>query len=221
MPIQGQQEMGNNMAPTHLAKVEEVIQGSTYTYLLVSEKGQTNWLAASKVEVAVGDEGYYEKPLRMENFTSKELDRTFEVIYFINQFSKSPQMVKGKTPAKGHMGKAPSKKDASVKLEKAEGELTIADIFKDKGTYSGQKIKITGVVVKVNKSIMGRNWLHLQDGTKHNNDFDLTVTSPGLANVGETITVEGTITLNKDFGAGYSYNVIMENASIIGTVKGV
>jgi hypothetical protein len=67
-------------------------------------------------------------------------------------------------------------------------------------------------VVKVNKQVMGKNWIHIQDGTDFNNDFDLTITTQDLAEIGDEVTFKGKISVNKDFGSGYSYEVIMEDA---------
>jgi hypothetical protein len=62
-------------------------------------------------------------------------------------------------------------------------------------------------------AIMGKNWIHVQDGTEAAGNYDLTVTTQGTAKVGDVVVVEGGISLNKDFGAGYKYDVIMEDAS--------
>jgi hypothetical protein len=43
---------------------------------------------------------------------------------------------------------------------------------------------------------------------------DLTVTSKHTAAVGDTVVLTGTIILDKDFGAGYSFPVLLEDASI-------
>jgi hypothetical protein len=61
---------------------------------------------------------------------------------------------------------------------------------------------------------MDRNWVHLQDGTSDSGSFDLTVTTEEEVNVGDVLTFEGKIKLDKDFGAGYSYEVIMEQAKL-------
>jgi len=61
---------------------------------------------------------------------------------------------------------------------------------------------------------MDKNWIHLQDGTEHDGKFDLTVTSDITADTGEVYTFEGTIALDKDFGFGYFYEIIMEDAVI-------
>jgi hypothetical protein len=59
---------------------------------------------------------------------------------------------------------------------------------------------------------MGKNWIHVQDGSEFNGEFDLTITTNAVAEVGQTITFEGTIALDKDFGYGYVYSILMEDA---------
>ena len=64
---------------------------------------------------------------------------------------------------------------------------------------------------------MGRNWLHLQDGTGDpmNNTHDLVVTTATEIGSPDVVTIEGVLSANKDFGAGYTYTVIVENASVL------
>ena len=64
---------------------------------------------------------------------------------------------------------------------------------------------------------MGRNWIHLQDGTGNpeSNTHDLVVTtSQEPAADWDIITIEGVLAADKDFGSGYSYAAIIEEASI-------
>ena len=84
-----------------------------------------------------------------------------------------------------------------------------------KRTFAEKEAEIQGVVVKVNNDIMGKNWVHIQDGTSDNNNFDLTITTQDRVNKGDEVTFKGKIILNKDFGAGYSYDVIMTDATLV------
>ncbi|MDO9614039.1 MAG: nucleotide-binding protein, partial [Bacteroidota bacterium] len=93
--------------------------------------------------------------------------------------------------------------------------LSIAKLYSNRNDYAGKIIKMKGQVVKVNEEVMGKNWIHIQDGTKDGENFDLTITTLDKAAVDEVVTFEGTITLNKDFGYGYSYEVIMEDAKLV------
>ena len=114
-----------------------------------------------------------------------------------------------------HSGKVEPGQKSSIQLEKADNEITIAEVFSNRNDYSGKEIEIRGVVVKVNKQIMGKNWIHIQDGTNSNGKFDLTITTQDLAEVNDEVIFKGKITLEKDFGAGYFYDVILEDATLI------
>lgn len=102
-----------------------------------------------------------------------------------------------------------------IKTESVPGGITIAALFSDKKNYSGKTVKIRGKVTKVNPSIMGKNWVHLQDGTEFEGLFDLTMTSDFVPELGSVITVEGKIALDKDFGYGYAYPVLMEEGKLV------
>lgn len=91
---------------------------------------------------------------------------------------------------------------------------TVAGLYQDKAALAGQAVRVQGKVVKVNNGIMGRNFLHLQDGTGDANSNDLTVTSTQTAAVGDQVTVTGRVVVNRDFGAGYAYPLLVEEATI-------
>jgi len=152
----------------------------------------------------------------MTNFTSKELNRTFPSIIFASKFSSdaigSVEKSANSAPANGK--KAAIAKEG-IKIEKAKGGITIAELFSAKETYGGKMVRIKGEVVKFNAQIMGKNWIHIQDGTNSNGAFDLTITSAEEVKVGDVITFEGVIALKKDFGAGYAYDVILEEGKLI------
>ncbi len=207
----------------HVFEVTEVVQATSYTYMKVKENMSERWVAVNKQEANVGDVYYYDSALEMKNFESKDLGRTFDQVYFINQISKTP--IAQQQPAMGggmmgegvpaHSGKVDVEQSSSISLEKSGSELTIAKIFADKAGYAGKEVEIRGKVVKVNNEIMGQNWVHIQDGTSDNGSFDLTITTQAKVNVGDEVSFKGTILLDKDFGAGYFYDVIMTDATLI------
>jgi len=205
-------------------EVVEVIQGSSYTYIRVNENKVEKWMAITRQDVQAGGVYYYDEGLPMNNFHSKEIDRTFEEIYFVNTISSTPiekgamgaMGAMGGTQEESHMGKVINEQNSTIKLEKQASEITVAQIFAKRNDYSGKEVEIRGIVVKVNEQVMGKNWIHIQDGTNDNGNFDLTLTSTELPAVNDEITVKGKIILNKDFGYGYSYEVIMEEAAIVG-----
>lgn len=104
---------------------------------------------------------------------------------------------------------------ADIKIEPSEGVTSLADLFKNMKDYSGKTVKVKGKVTKVNPSIMGKNWIHIQDGTSFEEQYDLTVTSDFIPEAGTIITIEGKIALDKDFGYGYSYPILMEEGKLI------
>jgi hypothetical protein len=102
----------------------------------------------------------------------------------------------------------------NVKIEPADNGNTIEQIYAQKNNLAGKTIIVRGKVVKYNKQIMKKNWIHIQDGSGSSKNYDLVVTSDQTANVGDIITVKGTLSLDKNFGAGYFFPVIIENAEL-------
>jgi hypothetical protein len=202
----------------HKVEIKEVIQGATYTYARVSEEGSEYWLATAKSDLSAGAVYYYSNGTEMTQFQSKELERTFESIIFVDALSteatlqQSPHggmMNQDPIAGKESMG-APGSERADIKVQPAKGGISIAQLFESMDKYDGKIVKISGQVVKVNNGIMGTNWIHIQDGTAFGENFDLTVTSTEEFQVGDLVIFEGKISLNKDFGYGYKYPVIME-----------
>ena len=105
-----------------------------------------------------------------------------------------------------------------VKVPKAEGAnaKTVAELYAQRAALKGKEVTVQAKVVKVTPGVMGRNWLHVRDGSgsKTAKTNDLTVTSEGSAKVGDVVTVTGLVSVDKDFGAGYAYPVIIESAKL-------
>lgn len=213
----------------HKVLVKEVLQTSKYTYLLVAENSEENWLALPKMEASTGETYYYWNGFKMTDFESKELSKKFAIVYFLESISKTPDIVAREAMPNPHtsmpqiMDSASSASYATkvvvekenVDIEPAEQGITIAELLADKQKYAGKTIRIKGKVTKFNAKIMKRNWIHIQDGTEYSGKFDLTATTDIEAIVGETLTLKGNIVLDKDFGYGYSYEVLMEDAKPI------
>ncbi|MFA9389569.1 MAG: GW dipeptide domain-containing protein [Prolixibacteraceae bacterium] len=212
----------------HKVDVEEVIQTSTYTYLLVTEKGEKYWTAISKDDIKTGEELFYfsANVTTMENFHSTELDRDFDRILFISKISKEngaggalvdphAAMGMGSQSETAHTGRKQAEPGADIQVKKAEGGMTIAELYANPKSFSGKKVKISGVVVKVNNQIMGKNWVHIQDGTKYNDEYDLTFTTQDLVNLNDVVVIEGEVGIDKDFTSGYFYPVIVENTKVL------
>jgi hypothetical protein len=154
----------------------------------------------------------------MYNFESKELHRTFDTVLFLGGVSKEPitdeSVKKAKTAPeeKPYVRKASKEIRKDIKVTPVGGSITIAELMAGKDKYQGKTVLVRGQVTKYNPSIMDKNWIHLQDGTEQGGKFDLVVTSPDEVKVGDVVTLEGKISINKDFGYGYAFDVMMEYA---------
>jgi len=218
MPALGQHTdpSGNNHPSIHKIAVNEVIQTTSYTYIQARQNDKLQWIAIPKMEASVGETYYFHGGMEMRDFKSKELDRTFASILFLNGLV-SPEVVEGgETTTNDSPQKTNQVEEApQISIEPAEGGISIAELFSNKDRYANKIVKIKGKVTKYNSGIMSRNWIHLQDGSGTKGEFDITATSQEEVKVGDVVTLEGMITLDKDFGAGYFYEVIMENSRVV------
>ena len=194
----------------HIAKVVDKIEVKNYNYLQVSENKEEYWIAVPTMPIEVGETVYFSKYTVMSDFKSSNIDRSFDEILFVEDARKSP------TPnemRKIHTDALTLDKE-KVKVEPVADGKTIEQIFAQKSSLKGEMVKVRGKVVKFNKQIMKRNWIHIQDGTGSENDYDLVLTSNDEAKVGDIITAEGKLAVDKDFGSGYFFPVIIEEAKI-------
>jgi len=199
---------------THGVVVKEVIQTSNYTYLQVAEEKKEFWIAVVRADHRPGDSLYYTNAMEMQNFASRELNRTFPTIYFVQD--PTPHLVKNAPVSSEPLTpkKVQVKRWSEISVTPPPGAITLEALYKEPSAYAGKRVTIRGVVTRFNDQIMNRNWLHLQDGTGYDEQFDLTVTTKDSITVGRTATFTGVIGLKKDFGSGYFYEVIMEEATM-------
>ena len=199
-------------AGTHACTIKEILQTTKYTYFQVAENDNEYWIAVTKREAKEGDIIYYTNPLEMNNFVSKELGRTFPTVFFVQNVSDKPITAENEAPQEMAARQKEIPKRENISMEPAKGGITISKLYENPANYSGKTVKIRGIVTRYNKMVMGKNWVHIQDGTEFSGNFDLTVTTMDSLDLGNTVTFTGIISLNKDFGAGYSYAVILEEA---------
>jgi hypothetical protein len=194
------------------ALVKEVIHTTSYTYLKVLKNNDYQWIAINKQDVKEGSTIYFEGGLKMENFTSPELNRTFETVYFVQEISDQP--IKREMPPRisGNEPVKPVLTKQEINIDKPKDAVTIGELYAKRDFYSGKQVKVKGQVTKVNLAIMNRNWIHLQDGTTDGENFDLTITTSDQPKTGDVVTYTGTLRLKQDFGMGYSYEILLENA---------
>jgi NOL1/NOP2/fmu family ribosome biogenesis protein len=214
--------------------VQEVLQTSQYTYLHGKVNDQDTWLAVPSMQAKAGDIYYYEGGLQMTKFESKELSRVFESIVLLEKINTEPKSTA--VAAAGNPGSPaatesnttnspetmmgeqykrtpPKIEKQDVKVNAAKGGITIAELYDKKDAYAGKTVTIKGKVTKYTPAVMSKNWIHIQDGTESNGKFDLAITSDAEVKVGDVVTFEGKIGLNKDLGYGYFFDVIMEDAA--------
>ena len=224
--------------------VKEKIDSGGYSYLRIAAAAGEIWAAVPVAQVQTGAEVDVSAQMNMDGFESKTLNRKFDKLVFgvlagPSQGAAAPAMgaapggfnATGAAPPPGqafaaaaagdpHAGmaaRAAGQADRTpIKVAKAQGKdaRTVAELFAQKAALKGAPITLSGTVVKYNEGILGRTWLHLKDGTGAAGSDDITVTTTGKAALGDTVTVHGKVTLDKDFGAGYQYGVIIEDARL-------
>jgi len=204
-------------------KVVETMNAGGYTYVCIEKNGKKTWVAVPEMKVAKGQQIAFQPGQEMKQFVSKSLNRTFDSIIF----SGGPASQDAPGLPAGHEKVAqasPGSKSAvspaekNIKVEKASGpnSYTVGEIYAKRAALHSKPIVVKGKVVKVSAGIMGKNFIHLQDGTgdQAKSTHNLVVTSDELPAVGDVVTIKGTVFKDKDFGAGYKYTVILENAKI-------
>ena len=203
-----------NKTKAHQIKVKEVLQTSSYTYLFVNENNKDYWIAVGKADVKVNDHLYYQEALVMKDFKSEELDRTFDQILFVENIGGMKLKNDSMPNDSLHQQVLVQEKKPVINVDIAPNGIRIAELMKNRENYANKKVIIRGQVVKINANIMDRNWVHLKDGTSHSGKSDLTFTTLEEVNIGDVVTFEGTVAIEKEYGAGYIYPLIVEDAKL-------
>ncbi len=181
---------------THKGKVLEALQVENYTYVRINEHNKDIWIAIPKLDVKTGDTIETSAGIIMKDFNSPTLKRTFSEIIFATKASVLETKEQSKTTTQ----------------TKVPGTFNVSKIIKNASDLKGNTITFNGKVTKVTPKIMGKNWIHFSDVNANN---DLVVTTQEEIKVGEIVTMEGKVETNKDLGAGYFFDVIIEDARII------
>lgn len=195
--------------------VLEQLNAPPYIYLRIKTSKGEVWAAVPGAKIENGAVVTVFNPMLMTKFESKSLKRTFDEVYF---GTLAPASAEAGGPAPAGTPQ-PVAQVVVGKVEKATGAdaRTVAELWAEKASLVGKTVSIRGTVVKYNEGVMGKNWIHLQDGSgdAKQGTNDITVTSLDGAAKGETITIKGTVHANRDFGAGYSYAIIVEDAKVL------
>lgn len=197
-------------APDRLSVVKgevlEVQEVESYTYLrLKTSEGET-WAAVGKASVAKGAQVVIENAMTMNDFESKSLKKTFKTIIF--------GTLGGAGISAAHAAKPVDVGDVKVPKAAGANAYTVAEIVTKAKLLKDKQVVVHGKIVKYNAGIMGKNWVHLRDGTGSEGSNDILVTTQNQAKAGDVVTVKGVVRNDKDFGAGYSYKVLIEEATL-------
>jgi len=194
-------------------EVLEVKDVDSYTYLRLKTADGEMWAAVARAPLKKGAKVTVENVMVMNNFESKSLKKTFDKIAFGNLAGAGGQV------ASAHGGAPKTVAFAGdIKVAKASGAdaRTVAEVVTKSAELKDKKVAVRGKVVKFTGAVMGKNWIHLRDGTGSaaNKTDDVLVTTMDKANIGDTVLVKGVVRTDKDFGAGYSYKVLIEEATL-------
>lgn len=204
--FQGIQPSGSTDAG-HEGVVKTTMMGGGYTYVEIEEGGKSVWIAGKANGVKVGDTVRTSKGTEIYDFYSKSFQRTFPSIYFVGKLE-----VVGVEGGDFNPEEAASPKKG--KISKAKNGYTIEELFNKKKALDGKEVRVRGKIVKESGKIMGARWYHLEDGTGDKEPLNLVVTSKDVVEVGKIVLVTGILHTDKEFGAGYRYDVIIEEAKI-------
>jgi hypothetical protein len=195
--------------------VAETMDASDYTYVRVTTANGDVWAATGHFDVKKGDRVVVPLEMSMKDFKSRTLNRDFPLIYFASSIRREgdpepPPM------AVGHGASGARAPVAVQPVTQPAGGTAVAQVWARRAALAGKTVTVRGTVVKFNENILGRNWLHIQDGSGAAGEgtHDLTVTTSAMAKVGDVVTVTGTVAVDKDFGAGYAYKVMIEGATV-------
>ena len=215
----------------YYGKILEIKPAMGYKYLKIDENGTQIWVAIANAPVVIGDKIGYDKKTMMTDFKSKSLNQEFKEIFFASDVYL-PQKVQKPKSMKDMLGLSPAKKDPHAgmgrRMTPAEEDETAAKPFVKKDAYTveeihmwrkalkDQIISIEGSVFKVSRAIMKLDWVHLGDGSgnekKLTDDLVFTASSTTLKQ-GDKVIAKGKVIIDKDFGYGYFYKVIIQDAS--------
>lgn len=192
-------------------KVTEVIDASGYTYAEVDTGTRRVWAAGPVTALKTGDMIAFSTEMAMKNFHSKSMGRDFPVLYFVSRFIADKDVPAAGITASPHnrLGQQPA--GMVTGIDKLKGGYSIAEIHARKEKLNGKQVGVRGQVTRFTAAVMGTNWIHVSDSSTRD---DLTVTSADTVAIGDVVVIKGRLELDKDFGYGYRYPVIVQDAKI-------
>lgn len=187
--------------------VVDTIDGGGYTYLQIDDTKKKYWVAVEGTKVEKGTEVRFTEEMRVKNFQSKALNRTFDEVVFASNLQHRTNV-----PEAGNLALITEQVKESPYKQK--DTISVKEAWEKRASLKDKTITIRGKVVKASQNIISRNWIHIQDGTGEGSEVGRIVfTSKELPKVGDIVTATGVVTVDKDFGSGYFYKIIVENAT--------
>lgn len=222
----------------HNGVVKETMDAGGYTYILVVNDTHETWVAIPPTKVTVGETVEYIHGIQLENFASKTLNRTFDNIVFSEGLESDTPKAGGShsdlfasaveneknqgssaqlEPSVGSSGAVTPLIAENIAKASGDNAYTVGELYTKRLELKEATVRIQGEVVKVTPNIMGKNWIHLQDGSGDpmKNTHDLVVTSSELPAIGKVLTFEGKVTVDRDFGYSYQYDLLVEEGHSI------
>ena len=191
--------------------VLEAIDVEAYTYLRVKTRDGEVWSAIPKAQVKKGAAVTLVTHTVMENFESKALKRKFDRVLFASL--ADPKAASGSPHAKPVVAAA-----KVAKVPKAAGgdARTVEEVVAGAKSLKDKTVTIRGQVVKVTSGVLGKNWVHLQDGSGSSakGTHDILVTTTDAITVGDMVEARGTVRTDVTVGPGYAYEVLVEGAKV-------
>lgn len=221
--------------PALKGQVVEVRNVQGYTYLRLKTKEGETWASVPTANVKQGDQVTLTDTMVMRDFQSKALNRKFDRLVFGTlegapgkaaaaapaAASASAAPHANMTPVPGiqspHGGGAPAPKAVGkIAKAKAADAKTVAEVIDQRAALKGKTVTLRGQVVKVNNGILGKNWVHLQDGSgsADKGTHDIIVTTKDTVAMNDVVTASGTVRTDVNVGSGYAYPVMVEDAKV-------
>ena len=204
-------------------KVIQTMNGAGYSYIYIEQAdGSKKWVAVTQMPVKVGDQMTFKPGAEMGAFESKALNRTFDSIVFSEGVIAGGTTAAVADPSK-NLGVSPgsqgavNNQKARISVSKATGmnAITVEEAFANRTKLHGKRVIIHAQIVKVSGGILGKTWFHVQDGTgsARKVTHDLVCTSRNsTADVGDVVMITGNLMKDRNFGSGYKYDVMIEDA---------
>ena len=198
-------------------KVLEVKDVESYTYLRLQTKDGETWAAVNKTPVKKGADVTIENAMVMNNFESKSLKKKFDKIVFGTLGGTGTAGMSGDLAAMhANVGKLADVEHVKVPKASGANARTVAEIVAKRTELKNKTVVVRGKVVKYTANVLGLNWVHLRDGSGSAKDKtdDVLVTTKDQTKVGDVVVAKGVVHTDKDLGSGYSYKVLVEEATL-------